>query len=73
MSERLRRQIYSPAALFLFETLADHGGFRVATRELNVTQPSVSYQIKCLERHLRCLLFERLGRSIALTEGGETL
>jgi DNA-binding transcriptional LysR family regulator len=53
--------------------LADHGGFRAATLELNVTQPSVSYQIKCLERHLRCLLFERLGRSIGLTEGGETM
>jgi LysR family glycine cleavage system transcriptional activator len=73
MSESLRRQIPSPVALFVFEAVARHGGFRAAAQEMNVTQPSVSYQIKNLERHLGTRLFERRGRSIALTDDGETL
>lgn len=73
MSENLRRQISSPAALFVFEAVARHGGFRAAALELNVTQPSVSYQIKNLEKHLGTRLFERKGRDIALTDDGEAL
>ncbi len=73
MSESLRRQISSPVALFVFEAVARHGGFRAAALELNVTQPSVSYQIKVLEKHLGTVLFERRGRSIGLTDDGETL
>ncbi|MDE3028820.1 MAG: LysR family transcriptional regulator, partial [Paracoccaceae bacterium] len=63
----------SPVALFVFEAVARHGGFRAAALELNVTQPSVSYQIKVLEKHLGTVLFERRGRSIGLTDDGETL
>jgi DNA-binding transcriptional LysR family regulator len=73
MSESLRKQISSPGALFVFEAVARHGGFRSAALELNVTQPSVSYQIKNLEKHLGTLLFDRRGRSVALTQDGETL
>ena len=73
MSESLRRQISSPVALFVFEAVARHGGFRLAALEMNVTQPSVSYQIKNLEKHLGTTLFERRGRTIALTDDGETL
>lgn len=73
MSESLRRQISSPVALFVFEAVARHGGFRAAALEMNVTQPSVSYQIKNLEKHLGTTLFERRGRSIGLTDDGETL
>lgn len=70
MSQSLRRQISSPVALFVFEAVARHGGFRAAAQELNVTQPSVSYQIKNLEKHVGTRLFERRGRSIALTDDG---
>ncbi len=73
MSESLRRQISSPVALFVFEAVARHSGFRAAALELNVTQPSVSYQIKNLEKHLGTRLFDRRGRNIALTDDGETL
>lgn len=73
MSESLRRQISSPVALFVFEATARCGSFHGAALELNVTQPSVSYQIKKLERHLNTRLFERKGRGIELTEDGETL
>jgi LysR family glycine cleavage system transcriptional activator len=73
MSESLRRQISSPVALFVFEATARCGSFRAAAVELNVTQPSISYQIKNLERHLGTRLFERRGRNISLTDDGETL
>lgn len=73
MSGGLRRQISSPAALFVFEAVARHGSFRSAGAELNVTQPSISYQVAKLERHLGVRLFARQGRSIALTDDGETL
>ena len=73
MSDSLRRQISSPAALFVFEAVARHASFRSAGVELNVTQPSVSYQITKLEKHLGVRLFERQGRSITLTDDGETL
>ena len=73
MSESLRRQISSPAALFVFEATARHGSFRAAALELNVTQPSISYQIKNLEKHLGTRLFERRGRNIYLTGDGERL
>jgi len=73
MSESLRRQISSPLALFVFEAVARNRGFRTAALELNVTQPSVSYQIKNLEKHLGTLLFERRGRNIILTDDGDTL
>jgi DNA-binding transcriptional LysR family regulator len=73
MSESLRRQISSPAALFVFEATARHGSFRAAALELNVTQPSISYQIKGLEKHLGARLFERRGRIVYLTDDGERL
>lgn len=73
MSDSLRRQIYSPAALFVFEAVARHGSFRAAALEMNVTQPSVSYQIKNLEKHLNTKLFGRRGRNIELTDDGESL
>jgi DNA-binding transcriptional LysR family regulator len=73
MSDSLRRQISSPVALFVFEATARCGSFHAAALELNVTQPSISYQIKKLEKHLNTRLFERRGRNIGLTEDGETL
>jgi len=73
MSESLRRQISSPVALFVFEATARCGSFRAAALELNVTQPSISYQIKKLEKHLGTRLFERHGRNIALTDDGQAL
>lgn len=73
MSESLRRQISSPGALFAFEATARLGSFGAAAVEMNVTQPSISYQIKNLEKHLAARLFERRGRHIALTEDGELL
>jgi DNA-binding transcriptional LysR family regulator len=56
-----------------FVAVADRGGFTRAARTLNRTQSAVSMQIKRLEAVTRAALFERLGRSIRLTQQGEAL
>ena len=61
------------AALRFFAAAARHLSFKRAASELNITQSAVSQQIKHLEDALGCPLFERLGRSLALTAEGERL
>lgn len=56
--------------LLYFWTAAREGSIAAACRKLHLTQPTVSGQIKALERALKASLFERRGRSIALTETG---
>lgn len=56
-----------------FEAAARNLSFTAAAAELFLTQSAVSRQIKALEQHLGCALFERLTRALALTEEGEEL
>lgn len=56
--------------LLYFWTAAREGSITKACRQLHLTQPTVSGQIRALERSLKTRLFERSGRSIALTETG---
>lgn len=58
------------AWLRAFEATARHSSFTKAAAELNLTQAAVSHQVRSLERHLGFLLFERLPRSLKLTEIG---
>jgi LysR family glycine cleavage system transcriptional activator len=58
------------AWLRAFEAAARQNSFTAAARELNMTQPAVSYQIRMLERRLGVALFERHARRVALTELG---
>ncbi len=55
-----------------FCAIADSGGFSRAARLTNVSQPSLSQQIQKLEDELGAPLFDRLGRSVRLTELGRT-
>jgi len=57
-------------ALRAFEAAARHGSFLGAARELGVTPPAVSQQVKALERHLGRRLFERRNNAISLTDAG---
>ena len=59
--------------LLAFTTLARVGSFTLAARELYITQSAVSHAIKSLEQELECRLFERLGRSVKLTNAGKQL
>ena len=57
-------------ALRAFEASARHLNFRVAAGELGVTQGAVAQHVRGLEADLGIKLFERLARSLALTEPG---
>lgn len=56
-----------------FYAVARTGSFTRAAEELGIAQPSLSQQIKALERKIGSPLFERLGRSVRLTASGEAL
>ena len=56
--------------LLYFWVVARHGGIAGATRELNLTQPTISMQLRQLEESLGEKLFEREGRGLVLTEAG---
>src|SRR4051794_29836016 len=53
-----------------FAAVADLGSFTKAAQRCLVAQPSLSQQIIKLEKELGQPLFERLGRSVRLTEPG---
>jgi LysR family hydrogen peroxide-inducible transcriptional activator len=50
--------------------IADTGNFSRAAERCNIAQPSLSQQVLKLEEELGTKLFDRLGRSIRLTEAG---
>ena len=56
-----------------FHAVARSGSFTRAAEELGITQPSLSQQIRALEKKVGTPLFERLGRSVKLTPFGEAL
>lgn len=57
--------------LRIFRAVARHGSFSAAARELFLTQPAVSLQVRSLEQGLGVKLFDRSSRSPALTEAGQ--
>ncbi|NUM59513.1 MAG: LysR family transcriptional regulator [Bdellovibrionaceae bacterium] len=57
--------------LFYFYEVAKFGSISKAAKHLTISQPSLSIQIKTLEDNLGFRLFEKKGRSIALTERGQ--
>ncbi len=59
--------------LRFFHAVAETGSFTAAARELHLTQPAVSNQVKNLEDELGQRVFERVGRSVRLTRAGEVL
>src|SRR5216110_174635 len=53
--------------------VARHGSFSHAARELHLTQPAVSMQVRLLERALGLPLLERVGKRAFPTKAGEVL
>lgn len=56
-----------------FWHVAREGSIAAACRKLNLTQPTISGQLRTLETQVGGKLYERQGRRIALTELGQTV
>jgi LysR family transcriptional regulator, cyn operon transcriptional activator len=57
--------------LHYFLKIAETSSFTQAASALRVTQPTLSHQIKQLEQEIGTPLFDRVGRSIQITEAGK--
>jgi DNA-binding transcriptional LysR family regulator len=59
--------------LSYFLAAVEHGSFSAAAEALYIAQPSLSEQIKRLEKELGVTLFVRTNRRLVLTEAGQLL
>lgn len=59
--------------LHIFKTVCEYKSITAAADKLNMTQPAVSIAIKELESFYQVRLFDRMNRTIYLTEAGNTL
>jgi LysR family transcriptional regulator, transcriptional activator of nhaA len=59
--------------LLYFWTVARAGSIVRACSQLHLTQPTVSGQLRALERSLGARLFDRVGRQLALTASGHVV
>jgi DNA-binding transcriptional LysR family regulator len=53
-----------------FLVTAEEGSLSAAARALGLTQPTLSRQVEALQQQIGVVLFERLGRGLALTPAG---
>lgn len=56
-----------------FHAVATAGGFTAASKLLKVGQPTITSQVRALERHFSVELFHRRGRRVELTDAGKGL
>jgi LysR family transcriptional activator of nhaA len=59
--------------LLYFHVVAKEGSIARATKVLNLTQPTISAQLRALEESLGEKLFEKSGRKLVLTEIGKVV
>ena len=67
------RRLPNLKQLRAFEAAARHLSFKRAAEELSVSQAAISHQIKALEEYYGCRLFNRLNRTVALTDTANAL
>lgn len=63
----------TPAQARAFLAVATQGSFTAAAKLLNVSQPTVTGQVRLIEKQYKLELFHRKGRSVRLTAAGATL
>lgn len=56
-----------------FVSVAETSSFSIAAEQLHLTQSAVSKRIALLEQQLDCRLFDRIARTVSLTESGKEL
>ena len=57
-------------SLNIFIEVAELGSFTRAGEKLGYSQPTISFQIKQLEKELGAQLFDRIGHTVSLTDAG---
>src|SRR6266700_4061281 len=67
------RAVLEADALRSFAVFAEHRNFTSAAAALSISQPSLHVKIRKLAAALGTALYERDGRSLALTPAGERL
>src|SRR4030042_4560874 len=63
----------NPRHLPPFLSVRKHRNYTRAAEEVFLTQPAVSRQVRQLEEKLGVRLFEQIGKTLHLTDAGETL
>ena len=59
-------------SLNIFIQVAELNSFTRAAEKLGYSQPTISFQIKQLEKELGVQLFDRVGHTVSLTEAGKS-
>jgi len=67
------RDVLTPDALAMLQTVAGTGSFAAAARSLNLVPSALSYRVRQIEDALDVLLFDRSARQARLTEAGAEL
>ena len=67
------RDVLTPSALSMLQTIADTGSFAAAARALHMVPSALTYRVRQLEEALDVLLFDRSSRQARLTEAGAEL
>ena len=65
--------MYNFNHLYYFYITAKSGGVNIAAKYLRISQPSLSSQLKVLERSLDIRLFQKVGRNNELTPAGSVI
>ena len=67
------RDVLTPDALTMLKTIADHGSFAAAARDMDLVPSALSYRVRQMEDALDVLLFDRSSRQAKLTAAGHEL
>ena len=67
------RDVLTPAALSMLQTIASSGSFAAAARDLNLVPSALTYRVRQIEDALDVLLYDRSSRQARLTEAGAEL
>jgi molybdate transport repressor ModE-like protein len=67
------REVLTPEALALLQSVARAGSFAAAARELGLVPSAVTYRVRQMEDALDALLFDRSSRQARLTAAGTEL
>ncbi|HZY19518.1 MAG TPA: LysR family transcriptional regulator [Ramlibacter sp.] len=67
------REVLTPEALSLLQSVARSGSFAAAARELGLVPSAVTYRVRQVEDALDALLFDRASRQARLTDAGAEL